>query len=361
MVDTLNDAQLMGIKGFGESAYPYGLAYLVALPFFLLAYWKYLTSRGYLRESHKFAFELYWLAYGYYIVWRQVLRNASPKLLLISNDHNIWTRVALQAAKDEGIKTSYLQHASVSDRFPALSMDYAFLDGRDAIFKYDRIGPSPAKVFAVGVTKFDKYRAFINRKTGLTAVGICVNLVDPASRVEELCRYLVSSMRGVDFFLRPHPSDNKYVEWNKMASEMGMTFSNSRTTPSYQFLSQVDAIIACESNIQLEATLLNVFPIYYDFPSLRFDNYGFVRNGLVDSICLTPNEALRELERIQKQRPCVRHRAKPYCATVDTGHDGHTCELVASLIDGICSNGEMDWTPWKPIDGLGNLNAFEPV
>jgi hypothetical protein len=146
-----------------------------------------------------------------------------------------------------------------------------------------------------------------------------------------------------------------------MAVEHGMIFSNSRTVPSFEFLAQVDAIVACESNIHLEAALLNVFPVYYDFPGVRFDNYGFVKNGLIKSICKTPDEVLCVLESIKAQRPSVRHDARYYCATIDTRHDGYACNLVASLITDICWSDKIDWTQWKGIEGLENLAAFEPA
>ena len=53
------------------------------------------------------------------------------------------------------IETLYIQHASVTSRFPALKFNYAFLDGFDTLNKYITAGPSETKVFLTGTCKFD--------------------------------------------------------------------------------------------------------------------------------------------------------------------------------------------------------------
>ena len=57
----------------------------------------------------------------------------------MSNDHSPANRALLLVAKSKGIKTVYMQHASVSNLFPVLDFDYSFLDGVNAYNIYKEI------------------------------------------------------------------------------------------------------------------------------------------------------------------------------------------------------------------------------
>ena len=100
---------------------------------------------------------------------------------------------------------------------------------------------------------------------------------------------------------------------------------------SFDFLKKVDAIIAGASNILLEAALMNVFPLYYDFAQTHLDWYGFQRSGLVE--CLSePEEVCRSIKEICQSKPSVRTKAKLYCATIGTCYDGRSGELAGAMI-----------------------------
>jgi len=58
-------------------------------------------------------------------------------VLVVANDHSYPCTTIVKAAQDEGVKTVYIQHASVSDKFPALKFDYALLEGLDSLEKYN--------------------------------------------------------------------------------------------------------------------------------------------------------------------------------------------------------------------------------
>jgi hypothetical protein len=56
-----------------------------------------------------------------------------PRFLVVSNDHNPINRALTLLALKLGVKSIYMQHASVSERFPPLRFNYAFLDGEKAL------------------------------------------------------------------------------------------------------------------------------------------------------------------------------------------------------------------------------------
>ena len=129
VTDRLDEAVVVGaVYVEGDAPYPLGSAFLYALPFFPIVFFHYLKAKGYKRLSHRAAFHEYWAAYGHYVVAVRLLRRLAPSAVLVANDHVMWTRTLVQAAREQGIPTCYLQHASVTENFPPLSFDYAFLD-----------------------------------------------------------------------------------------------------------------------------------------------------------------------------------------------------------------------------------------
>ena len=278
---------------------------------------------------------------------------------MLANDHNFAHRTIILAARREKIPVIYIQHASVSDEFPPLSMDYALLDGLDAATIYDQAGKSETKVFLIGMAKADRFFKDINRGTDIKTVGICTNLFDPPQRVDELCKALASNSLGVDLIFRPHPRDQRKQKWLEMTEQYHIRVSDSQVEDSFDFLKGVDTILAGNSNIHLEAALMNVYPIYYDFAlDRRVEKYTFVSKGLCESIN-QPEQVIGRLRELMVFRPSIRHRAKTYCVTIDTPYDGHSRELAQKIIYQIAEGEEIDLADWQRIQGK-NLEIYEP-
>lgn len=352
------EAQWLGVKGFGEHAFPLSRAYCMAIPFLPFVLYQYIRSEGYRRKSFSYAFDMYWFAYGYYFVWRLLLRRLHPAMLVVSNDHGVWTRTPARAAMKEDIPTAYLQHASVSGKFPPLMFDYAFLDGRDALQKYDSIGSSNTKVFLVGIPKFDHFFNRVNNNPSIRSVGVCLNTLDPADRVDEICRSLVSVFPQLRFSMRPHPADKNKPVWQERSARLGMEYSDSVKETSFEFMTHQDAIIVGESNILLEAVLMNIVPLYYDFPGGCLDNYGFLSQGLIHQYHSEPEEIIESLKRMLDNKPFVRMAAKPYVASVGTEFDGKSSPLMAGVIRQIAADGSILPGAWKRVTGV-QLEAYE--
>ena len=338
--------------------YPLWAAYLLALPFFPLALCRMVKSSGVCRESFRYFFNDYWLIYGYYISARTWLRKIKPSAVILANDHNYPTRIILYVAKEQKISTYYFQHASVSDKFPPLLFDYALLDGIDALEKYERAGPSSTKAFLVGNGKSDSYFAHINKNEKVQTVGVCVNNADRIDFAEQLCRELRKALPELRIILRPHPGDiARYPEWLRIKTDCKMEFSDARSELSFDFLKRVDAVIVGDSNILLEAALLNVFPIYYDVNRTNLDWYGFIKNGLTEYIA-EPAGVCQKLRDLLTRKPYIRHLAKRYCATIDTRYDGHSADLSSSLIESLVNKDPNIMKKWRQIPGM-RIESYE--
>ena len=353
---------VFGMSGYGDHAFPMTAAYFVSLLFFPLVLYKYVQSTGYRRESFRVSFDWYWLSYGLYFVARILFNHMQQGSLVVANDHSVENRTIAKAARDEGLKTFFVQHASVTQTmaFPALSFDYAMLDGLDALKKYDALGRSSATAFLVGLVKLDPYARIKNQNSHVEHIGICLNTLDPFDRVFELCTELRQKIPSLSLSLRPHPADKRHEECRSMAGRLGIGYSDPKEKPSFEFLGTVDAIVAGESNIHLEAVLVNAYPIRYDFARNALDVYGFLNTGLVDRRFESAPELVGFVKALMNSKPDVRSRAQHYRATVGTDYEGRSVELVSSIINQFSRpGGEVDETMWVRVVGLQNLTAYE--
>jgi hypothetical protein len=329
---------------------------MLSLLFFPIVLFKYLKSNGHQRKTYKYIFDQYWLTYGYYFTTWFWLDRLKPQVMIVSNDHGMATRVVTKVAKEKNIPTVYIQHASVTENFPPLEFDYAFLEGYDALMKYDQAGPSETIVFLIGMAKFDGYTNYINSNTLVSKVGICLNPKDPMARVIELCNHLLEKPLGVSYVLRPHPGDKRKDKWFYLASRYGFEISDPVVENSFEFFKRLDAIIAGNSNIILEAVLLNVSPIYFDFNESNNDWYGFIKNGLIDYSNKAVDVRVKLLNLITS-KPFIREKAKVYCASVGTKYDGCSSQLALELISQIILHGKIHTEGWKRIEGV-SLEAY---
>ncbi len=338
---------------------PLFFAYLLALPFFPLIIFKLLQAKGDERRAFSYVFDVYWFAYGYYLLVRLLIRSISPKAVVVANDHVMWLRAFAKAAQDERIPTIYIQHASVTKRFPPLSFDYALLEGIDTLNKYVSCGPSQTEVFLVGMPKFDAYIDSLNSNEQARSIGICTNPLDTIEEVKKLCDCLSKSFPNLDFILRPHPGDKRNKKWEELAGMNSWQFSSGKEEGVFRFLQCVDVIIAGDSSIHLEAALLNVYPIYYVFGRQKRDSYGFHNAGLVE-YCATPEDVRSKINELREYIPAVRVKSKMFNATVNTVYDGRSTELTCLLINQIAHGLKPDLKGWKRIKAIQELPVYQP-
>lgn len=287
------------------------------------------------RESTVRFFDILYDAVGFYEIYLNKLRKFNPNCIIFANDHTPDARAMLLAAKTLGIKTVYIQHASVSKIFPPLQFDLNLLEGEDSLEKYNAYGPVFGKVELIGMPKADAYTKYRNKNSDIKTIGIGANLMDLTEEIREVLIGLIQAFPNIKFILRPHPRDKRNFNFiNQLGSQVSI--SDGRQVPTFEFLQQIDLLIAGNSGIHLEAVLLNVWSIYYNFnPKENFqDYYGYVANGLSD-----PAPSLKSLcEKINQNlhhKPDVFPRAKYYNATINTEWDGRSSELAIKHIKSI--------------------------
>jgi len=337
-------------------------AYLLARPFLPMLLWRMARSRGYKRESFKRAFGSYWNSYGLYLVYRRWLARHRPAAVVVSTDHLQIPCTLVKAARDEHIPTFYIQHASVTERFPPLRIDYALLDGRDAMEKYLGAGPTRARIYLIGSPKKSTDASQVNQSVVTRSVGLCLSQADRLDRFKLLLGELGCWTGRLQLIVRPHPGMGPETidPLREKAEELGMTWSDSRQEPADAFLSKIDAVICGASSIALEAAIRNVLPISLEMNETTPDWYGFVDRGLcrqTDDI-----ETLnRWLEELYCERPSVRSMTHYYDHSIEKPYEGRSAKLAADLILQLSVNRQSVPDGYTRISDIAGVRAFEPV
>ncbi len=268
-------------------------------------------------------------ASGMYEYSLAILQKYQPKAIVFSNDTTLEPRALMHAAKTLQIPTFYIQHACVREDFPPLKFTCSFLEGKDALNKYQQSGPIDGDVKLIGVPKIGPYLSRKNSSKTVKRIGICSNLLDDLNKVVPVVNSLLQQFPDCKITYRPHPGDNRSVSFDSSI----LQFSNSREENPYEFLLKQDLIIAGNTSIHYEAAMLNVVSVYYqfDFNNKLNDTYGFVKNGLVkEANTLEGLKKIVDFNILQKRN--MGTKAKYYNALWGTEDEGKSIKLVISFI-----------------------------
>ena len=275
-------------------------------------------------------FDEFFSVAGFIKVYDKLLSHNDVRLIILANDHSVLTRALIQVAKIKGIKTLYLQHCSVTEKFPKLLFDYCFLDGEESLLKYLQAGEPLGRVYLSGNPRFDamakcKVKQRLNHKN----IGIALSDLD---KEEDIRNFIIELLKhGLQHLtVRPHPAANFDSKWYE---EHGVAYSNSKIENPFEFVSRMDLVIAGESGIHLDAAMMNVRSICYDISnSIPGDYYSYIKNGLVvhaanieELFALIENEDA-DLYVNRQKKACW------YNAAYGTPYEGHVGEMIADFI-----------------------------
>lgn len=225
---------------------------------------------------------------GYLHVSHSLLAAWRPSTVVMSNDHNTLNRVICIEAQKLGIPTVYVQHAPVSPLFPSVLFDRLLLDGQEAADVYSgKCGPS-TEAMVVGASRYDglrrSWRGAAARSRG--RISIAFNKIDDLAIVKKYAEVLNAG--GWNFVLRPHPGiADDVLRW-RLA---GLPVDRRET---FLHLAEVDAVVAGNSGILLDAFMCGACPIHAeDFSDVR-DYYGYKRRDAV--ICCNLDTVIAALD-----------------------------------------------------------------
>jgi len=251
---------------------------------------------------------LYYDALGIIEESERLIKKYQPKKIIFANDLNP-VQIALKiAARNQGVKSYYFQHACISKYMPPLDFDVSFLEGQDSYDKYKDIGEIKGKIELIGMMKFQFQNYVKNENTKVNKIGIALNLIDNLEDVKKIVEKITNEFPELTIYVRQHPRDYRDLVFENEQ----IILNSSIKEDVFKFLEKIDLLIAGDSSIHLEATLLNVVSIYFKFTnSIFFDVYKFVENNLV-YFAKSPEDLLAFIKKQKEKKSDVIERAKYY-------------------------------------------------
>ena len=327
--------------------------------FFLRALPLYLELKK-LDQKNKisFRFAQYCLSYLYVPYFIDFLKKTDTKVVVISNDHSVSNRSLRLSAEILGVKTIYLQHASVSELFPPLEFDYSLLDGKIAHEIYLNCFISEkdknirikkniknCQVILTGQKKLLTQNR-MNKDLEQLNIGLAINELDNFNYMRELLDHIYNIKAKC--IIRTHPSqDYQFIQKLRkyLHDKEGITWSDAREQIISDYFEKVNMIIAGNSSIHLEAAIAGLPTFYYEMSEklLKFDYYGFHKNGI--SIELKKNFSLSTLKSLIDNETNSKQRnqaIKYYSETYGTYWQNKEGQLTANIIDKILNKKSFD-------------------
>lgn len=277
--------------------------------------------------------------YGFLAFYKRIFKKQKPIAIIESNHDIYYPRILIHLAKKHKVPTFHIPHACEPDVVSEIIESFALVEGEDTRQKYLNAGSQAEKLIMIGMPKLDAWSDKINKKTTVDVIGYAINGTENHTLVIEDTRILSENFPNAQIILRPHPmqytpSYYKKTQFilNHIQEYTNLTISDPRQEGPFAYINKIDVLIAGDSSIHLEASILNVFPVYYDNTAKFIDHYGFVKNKLT-SKADTIQDVVSIIQQIQHDRPYVRNNAKQYVATIDTQHDGKSSQLATQIIE----------------------------
>ena len=319
-----------------NSDFPMIKSVYLSIPFLFDLFKEYIKANSIdkkIIKSNPFAFLS---SYGKFLLAREILKKYNPKILFLSNDHSPFNRCLLHHSKSMGIKTIYMQHASVSDKFPPLEFDYSLLDGQESFEKYKETSKKKSKVLLTGSSRYDKFYK-IKLDKNRFKIGISLNQFDDFEIVENLCLNLRKSLNNVELVIRPHPN---MIDWNRgWCKNNNIEYSDSSVVSSNVFLKSLKIQISNVSGIHLDASMIKVPTVLYQLSKKNIhDQYGYLANGLIKE-AITFDDLLSYIECPKTLFP-KDEIIQYYLASIGTSHEGRVGEFTANYIYSILKQEE---------------------
>lgn len=281
-----------------------------------------------------------WTTYGLYKIAGEMLDKYNVKVLVLANDHNDINRCLIYNALEKGIKTVYVQHASVKKGFPRLDFTYSFLDGQESLDKYLHAGKPNGEVYLSGGVRFDfLYDKIVKRNYDVKKIGIAINMLDDFEKVKSLCLFLKEEGYN-DLILRPHPRyqhlDSEWLIKNDIA------ISNPKEESSFDFIANIDFMISNESAIHLDASIMHCPTVLYNMSDNKvLDDYNFIKNNLV-KLANTDEELLMFIKNPKDILP-TREVLQNYNASSNTHLEGKLGTTIARFLELLCQGKEKQF------------------
>ena len=344
----LVDSEYSSIKGDNE--YPMVKSLYLSLPYIFHLWRIYRSGTTNERKLIKSSPLTYLFSYGKMKIAYRIMQDYSPALLVMANDHSPMNRCLLHATHFFNIKTLYLQHASVTAKFPKLKFDYALLDGQESFDKYGQTSKEKSKVLLTGATRYDDfYKTTLTTK--INKIGISINQFDDFDIVKDLC-LKIREHDDLKVIVRPHPN---MINWNRdWFLDNGIEYSDSSVESSNEYLNSLALQVSNVCGIHLDAAILGIPTVQFKMSKADIeDHYNYFEIGLINKV-----NSYAELESLFYDQNDLFPSAsivQYFMASLRTQREGRVGEFTANYIKAIL----MDEVHEQALEIRHNITVFK--
>lgn len=320
--------------------FPMWRVYLYSYPYLFTLLKEFRNASPDNKKIIRFFFGKFWRMYGCKRMADIMIGKYKPKVLILANDHLEMNRLLMEVANDKGVKTMYVQHASVTDKFPPLQFTYSMLDGEDSFLKYKGVGGMRGNIYLSGGVRFDKVKRHDIHE--INAIGLAINKQDSEKIVKEACIKLREkySVKGIKIILRPHPAMDQEL-WENWCKINGIYFSCSARQSSFDFLDTLSFLISNQSSIHLDAAMNHIPSVILNMSDHEVsDHYGYKTRGLVPFV-----KNLEELFTIIDNVDDYKYDTgvvRFFNSSYNAPFEGKVALMIASLIDSIVEGKDIN-------------------
>lgn len=296
-------------------------------------------------EKHKYFYHVIY-ALSTFQVFNKIFHYNKPKYLVMSNDHLDLNVGVLYSAKRYGISTFYFQHANISELFPRMNFDYAFLYSKKAAEKYEEIGKSETIFFCIGNMKVDEFIGINSERIfdpDNLIVSLCVNSPSELKSYIDVANKLAELEKVKTLKFRLHPSLST-IKLQFLSSKISI--SNPYEEASFDFFKGVNLNIAGNSSIVEEAIFVDVPTIFFHLDEKLNDYYGYLKEDAV-IISLNNTDSIVQFVLNYNQHFPIFEKSNNYSSSIGTIHEGKTTDLIYQIIKSIESNSLLEFSTVK--------------
>jgi hypothetical protein len=198
------------------------------------------------------------------------LTKSKFKNIVYASDHGLICSFFIVALRDLNIKSFYIQHGMVTNKFPELEANYFFSYGKHSSICY--LNKNNSKIIEVGrnysVTN-DSVKNNINR------IGISINELDSITKLNQVIENLNNLFPEYEIIIRLHPAQNKNKFKKFNLYEGNLT----------DYFNSIKIHLSSESSIHLDSIFFKTPTFYTNILHAKFthnyDYYNFIKNGLI--------------------------------------------------------------------------------
>ena len=312
VAEKTQNSQVLGFHNFKASSIngrvPSSLFYILGWMVFPVSVCRLLSIKNrYQRSSLTKRLERVVVSGSSVFVWKLLFRIWQPRMVVISNDHNHWTRSAVRAAAELGVRTAYIPHAYTSSSFPELECTVSFLDSEIQRRLYKRKSTlESAEIRITGAVRYEskiKVTAVVE-KAPLEGVIICFNELDSLDFIKAILsqssEQLVAKYK---IFVKPHPGDrSRFESIKKLCQNFQLTYVEPNDD-IYNYSGKAQVLLGGVTGAHIDALMYGMLPLSLSY-WYREDYYGLIKENavvIVDDLSEIPecyNRSLHDVRSI---------------------------------------------------------------